>query len=76
MTVKRKIGTLLTGGKIPHNLALFQAPKDAQPVVHVDKPSYYMASYDGDVKRPQAVASAAVLIPLQAVTRSIRISTT
>jgi catechol 2,3-dioxygenase len=32
ISVKRPFGTFLTCGKIHHDLALFQAPEDAQPV--------------------------------------------
>jgi catechol 2,3-dioxygenase len=32
IAVKRPLGTFLTCGKIHHDLALFQAPEDAQPV--------------------------------------------
>ncbi len=32
VAVKRPFGTFLTCGKIHHDLALFQAPEDAQPV--------------------------------------------
>ncbi|ETX07153.1 VOC family protein [Candidatus Entotheonella palauensis] len=32
VSVKRPFGTFLTCGKIHHDLALFQAPEDAQPV--------------------------------------------